>query len=245
MRRSIVKDSKVIRARDIKIEKPKLRFTPGESYAYKIRWVGIPVGEVQSTIKGIEKINGRDAYLIELTAKTNDFASKIYRIDDTFISYMDTEELVTLKHIVKRSEGRYRKDAVTIFDQENHKAYFENFLDNSKKVFDIPPDVQDPLTAVYYFRTLGIRVGGRIHYKVVNNEHIYDFYVLIRKKRFIRLGKKRTFEAFYIEPYALLKGKRVKKGVASGYMSADSSRVPILGIVRAPFFTRITASLCE
>jgi hypothetical protein len=145
--------------------------------------------------------------------------------------------------MVKRREGRYKKDAITVFDQENHKALFENLLDKSKKVFDIPPDARDPLAAIYYFRTLDLKVGDEVHYKIVNNENVYDLYASIRDKCFIKIGKSAAFEAFYIEPAAYLNGELVKKGVASGYMSADSARIPLYGIVRAPLFTRITASL--
>ena len=236
---------RVLKADDIKIEKPKAVFSVGEKVVYEVRWIGIPVGNVVSTIKAIEEIGGRKAYVIELVAKTNDFASKIYRIEDVYTSYMDVERLVSLKHEVRRREGRYRKDAVTVFDQENHKAYFENFLDKSKKEFVIPPDVQDPLTAIYYFRTLDLKHKDKIYYRVVNNEAVYELYGLIKKKCFIQIGASGPYETFYVVPYAILKGERVKKGKASGYISVDGSRLPILGIVKAPLFTKITASLLE
>jgi len=240
---SIKVENRLMQSEQINIEKPRDYFTIGERLVYEIRWLGAVVGEVVSTVKGIEDINGHAAYVVELTAKTNDFCSKIYRIDDKYVSYIDREKLITLKHIAKRSEGRYRKDAVTVFDQFNHKAYFENHTDNTKKVFDIPENVQDTLSAVYYFRTADIKIGDKIYYKVVNNEEPYDFFALVKNKVFVATEKGKNYETFYVEPYASLKGQRYKKGKASGYVSTDDLRIPVLGVIKAPLFTKLIVSL--
>jgi len=52
-------------------------------------------------------------------------------------------------------------------------------------------------------------------------------------------------EAFYVQPYAKLKGKDVRKGRVSGYFSADERKIPLLAIVKAPVFTKVTAYLID
>jgi len=203
----------------------------------------VPVGVITASIKGIKKIQGRDAYILEVTAKTNNFCSAIYKVDDKFISYMDVEHNYTLRHEVYRREGRYKKDAITDFDQVNHKAHFKNFLDKSEKHFDIPPGVQDTLSACYYFRFLPIEVNKRIEYDVCNNESNYKLFGIVDSKEYIRLPKVGKRSGFHIQPYAKLKGKKVKKGRVSGYFSTDNKRMPLLAIVQAPMFTEVKASL--
>ena len=224
------------------LDSPEVPLTVGEELTYKLSWVGMNVGTVVARIAGVERINGRDAYVIELTAKTNSFCSKIYPVDDIFISYVDTQKFMSLKHVVRRSEGRYRKNAEVIFDYGKKKAYFTNFRDGSKKVFDIPGPVQDTLSAAYYFRVMDLKAGQNFSYKVVNNEQIYELFGAIGKKVFITVGHK-VYEAFYAEPYARLRGQRVEKGKASGYFSCDRLRIPLYGTVKAPLFTRVTAIL--
>lgn len=229
--------------RDIVIEAPASRLPEYEGLIYQVRWLGLPVGTIVASIKGIKKIQGRDAYQLEVIAKTNDFCSSIYKIDDRFVSYTDVENSYTLRHEVYRREGNYKKDAVTDFDQINHRAHFRNFLDNSEKDFDIPKGVQDTLSACYYFRTLPIKVGDRIEYAVCNNEANYQLFGLIENKEFIRIPKLGRMESFFIQPYAKLKGEKVKKGRVSGYFSCDEKRLPLLAVVQAPMFTEVTASL--
>ena len=242
VRSSVVTADRKVFAKDIAIEKAAAPFKVGEELTYEVAWMGIPVGTVVARIKGVERLDGREAYVVELDAKTNAFCSKIYPVDDTYVSYIDKERYVSLKHVVRRREGIYKKDAVTVFDYSAKKAYFHNLCDGSRKTFDIPGDVQDSLSAAYYFRTIDANVGQRVGYAVVNNEEVYNLFGLIEKKAFIKLGNV-TYETFYVEPYAVLKGERVKKGNASGYFSCDNLRIPVYGMVKAPLFTKITAVL--
>lgn len=228
---------------DTAIPLPERRLPEYERLTYNVKWLGIPVGTIQASIKGIEKIRGRDAYVLEVLVKTNRFCSAIYKIEDRFLSYLDVENLYTLRHEVTRSEGRYRKDAVTDFDQENHKAHFRNSTDNSEKTFDIPPGVQDTLSACYFFMLLPLEVRERVEYSVCNNEKNYQLFGLIQRKTTISVPALRKKEVFFIQPYAKLKGEDVRKGRVSGYFSCDKRRLPLLAIVRAPVFTSVTVYL--
>ncbi|MDP2913584.1 MAG: DUF3108 domain-containing protein [Candidatus Omnitrophota bacterium] len=222
---------------------PPARIPKYERVTYNVRWLKAPVGKIVVSINGIKNIHGRDAYEVEIAAKTNDFCSKIYKIDDRYVSYVDMEGLYTLRHEVYRREGRYKKDAVTVFDQTNHKAYFKNFLDKSEKVFDIPPKVQDPVSAYYYFRTLPMSVGKGIDCWVSNNESNYHLFGVVEKKEIISIPNIGQREAFFIQPYAKLGGRLVRKGKASGYFSRDEKRTPLVGVIKAPLFTAIIAEL--
>ena len=64
-----------------------------ERLTYNVKWLGLPVGNIWASIKGIEKIRGRDAYVLEVVVKTNRFCSAIYKIEDRYVSYLDAEYL--------------------------------------------------------------------------------------------------------------------------------------------------------
>jgi hypothetical protein len=231
-------------SKDIFIQVPDYRLPEKEKLIYQMSWIGIPVGNLTLSVKGTRDINGRQAYILEAVFKSNFFLSLIYKIEDRFISYMDTEKLYALRQEVYRREGSYRKDAITDFDQENHKAHFKNFIDKSEKTFDIPEGVQDTLSACYYFMLLPVEVGKSISYSVCNNESNYQLLGVIESKAFVQTyqGEK---EAFLVQPYAQLKGAKVEKGNLSAYFSCDKRRVPLLGILKGPVFTEVTITLSK
>ena len=214
-----------------------------EKLIYTVKWLGIPVGIITASVDGIREINGRKAYKLEVTANTNAFCSAIYKVDDRFVSYMDIENFYTLRHEVYRREGRYKKDAITDFDHENKKAYYQHLPGDSIKTIDIPYGIQDTLSACYYFRLLQVDIGKKIEYAVYNNEKIYQLYGIVEAKDYVRLPRLGRKAAFYIQPYAQIEGEEVKKGRVSGYFSTDSKRLPLLAVVQAPMLTEVTASL--
>jgi len=92
---------------------------------------------------------------------------------------------------------------------------------------------------------LPIEIGEQIEYAVCNNESIYRLFGVIESKDFIKVPGLSKRPAFYMQPYAKLKDKKVKKGRVSGYFSTDSQRLPLLAVVQAPMFTEVTASLSK
>lgn len=230
-------------AKDIQILDTKQLFNVGEKMIFKIRWLGVPVGTVVSEIKGIEIIRGRDAYRIELTAETNPVMSAVFPVRDKFISFMDVENLCSLRHEVNRKEGFYRKQAYTDFYPEQNSAYFKNLLDGSEKTFEIPANTQDTLTAFYYLRTLNIKLGDTVTYNIINSEKNYTIYGNIVKKEFIKIKKLGTFDAFLIKPKAEIEGKETTRGSAIGYFSADNRRLPLVSTLKSYLFTKIVVTL--
>lgn len=233
------------RQEDIVISPPAKRLPERERVVFNVKWFGVDVGTITAEIKGIKKVAGRDAYELEATAKTNAFCSAIYRIDDRYVSYMDVERLCTLRHEVYRREGRYRKDAVTDFDQVKHEAYFRNLIDGSTKVVKIPDGAQDALSVGYYFRTVPVEIGKEIRLMVYNNEQVYELIGIADKKKMVMLPRLGPRAGFHVQPYATLNGQTVRKGRASGYFSCDDVRAPILVSVKAPLFTEVTGTLIE
>jgi hypothetical protein len=233
------------RAEDITIKEPERRLPEYETLTFDLRWIGIPVGTVTMSVKGIRKINDRDAYVLEAAFESNKFLSSIYKINDRFVSYMDVEKLYTLRQEVYRREGSYRKEAITDFDQINHKAHFKNSVDKSEKIIDIPEGVQDTLSACYYFMLLPLKLGDRIDYYVYNSEQTYQLIGVVDEKVFIKTPVLGLKESFRMQPYVRLEGKKVQKGDLSAYFSCDKRRVPLMGKIEGVIFTEAVFTLSK
>ena len=237
------KSRMLLDAQQIVIETPDLRLPESETLTFHVQWLGMAAGDITISVKGVKNINGRDAYVLEAIFKSSGILSAIYKIEDRYVSYMDVEKLYTLRHEVYRREGKFKKDAITEFDQVNHKARFKNFVDNSEKTFDIPADVQDTLSALYYFMLVPLKGGGKTEFSVSSNEANYELLGVVESRAFIKtpgLGEKR---AFLIQPYAKLKGEKVEKGNLKAYFSCDKRRFPLLVILQGPIFTEVTLVL--
>lgn len=216
-----------------------------EKLTYKIKWMGITVGTLTSSIKGITQIDSRPAYVLEAVFKTNGFCSKIFPVNDRYVSYVDKERLCTLRHEAYRREGKYKKDSITIFDHAKGKAYCRNLLNKTEKVFDIPSGVHDFLSANYFFRCLPLKVGDKIRYTISANEKNYQVVIMVKSQAAVKLGALGEKKALLIQPYVMQKGQELKGGAARGYYSFEGTR-PLLGaIITAPVFTKITAFLSK
>lgn len=222
---------------------PSARLPTHEELVYNVRWLAFRAGTITASIKGIKKIQNRDAYEIEVVIKTSGFFKGIRKVDDRFVSYMDAEHFYTLRHEEYRMEHRRKKCNITDFDQVKHRAHFVNLLDKTETDFDIPPDTQDILTACYFFRTLPVSPGAKFEYNVFHGGFSYKLFGTIEGIEEIRVPKLGIKEAFYIQPYFRAKDEDPKKVRVSGYFSYDEKRVPLLAVVKAPLFTEVTAYL--
>jgi hypothetical protein len=85
-------------------------------------------------------------------AKSNAFVSMFFPVEDRIESLIDRETLGSLRLDVKQHQGKRRKARLTEFDQVNHTA---TVLKNGERTtYEIPPDVQDSLSCLYYFRSV-------------------------------------------------------------------------------------------
>ena len=228
------------------IAEPKKLFTVGERFTYLTAWKGIPVGTATATIEELTTFEGYEVYKIVVVAKTNDFLSKIYKVDDTFISYMDKDKLISRHYETVQREGNYKKDLVVNYDFQKNIATYKNLRDGSVKTCPIEKNVQDPVSAAYYCRTIPISVGDKIKITVNLNEENYEVFGNIEKRARITLSEIGTFDAFLIKPYVKLDGKRQRRASAWGYFSADEKRLCLYGVIKVleiPWIGEISATL--
>ena len=76
--------------------------------------------------------------------------------------------------------------------------------------------------------TLPVKPGDKLNLTINLNEKNYKLFGKIEDVDAVKLHKFGSIPAFKIQPYAELDGKRVKKGIAWMYFSADKNRYPLL-----------------
>ncbi|MBN1354025.1 MAG: DUF3108 domain-containing protein [Candidatus Omnitrophica bacterium] len=226
--------------------RPEPSFTVGEKATFVIAWKGIPVGRATAAVEELTKFKEYNVYKIAVTARTNEFLSKLFRVEDRFTSYVDRDTLTSRHFETIQREGRYKKDLVVDYDFEKGIAFYKNLRDNTVKTCPIEKDVQDPVSAAYYFRAMPQKLGDELRMVVNLNEENYEIIGCIEKKRVITIPVLGTFEAFLIKPYVKLGGKRQKRAKAWGYVSADERRLGLFGVIKVleiPWVGEITGTL--
>jgi hypothetical protein len=196
-------------------------FGVGERLVYSVQYGIVNAGEAVLEVKNIGVIDAKPVYCIVSDARTNDVFSVFYRVRDRFLSFMDTTDLVSLRYEKHLREGKFKSDRVVIFDQKQHKAFYED------KEIPIAPRTQDVLSAMYYSRTLPLRVG---HSFALANHTDGKNYPLVVKV----LGSERitvdagTFDCLVVEPFLRYPGIFTQKGRVKLWITNDRYRIPVL-----------------
>ena len=170
--------------------------------------------------------------------------SKLYKVEDEIISYLDIEELYPVRFEKKQREGGYRSDEYIDFYQKKGKAVYFSRLSHEKKEFYIPKRVQDTLSCMYYFRLQDVSFRKSVFANVNLDEKNYLLEAKVRKKGFIRIKGVGEWEAFMVEPLPWFQGKIKRKAKATMWFSADEKRIPLLMITSGiPFVGTVTITL--
>ncbi|MGB2631092.1 MAG: DUF3108 domain-containing protein [Candidatus Omnitrophota bacterium] len=222
--------------------KPQLHYR--KRFTFLMAWNGIPIGSVVAEIGDIIRYRGRDVYVVTLITRSNKFLSKIYKVEDKYISYVDTETMTSRRYEADRKEGNYRKHVIVEYDFDKNEAIYTNLTDGSVKRCAIEKDVQDPLSATFYFMTVPVKVDDEIRITVNLNEKNYKVFGKVESLNLIKLPGLGSFPAFRIRPYAILGNERFKKGRGWLYVIADKRRYPLYGVVLIPF-GKVTSTLAK
>lgn len=211
---------------------------------FNLAWNGIPVGSVTAESGDISVYAGREIYTLKLVTESNKFLSSIYRVEDTYISYIDKETMSSLRYEANRKEGRYRKHVIVEYDFNKMEAVYTSITDGSVKTCSIYKDPQDPVSAICFFLTLPIISGQKVDIIVNLNEKNYMVAVTAGDVKRISVPALGMVESLKVTPKTTLEGVEVKKGKAWAYISTDENRYPVYGVVRIPFGI-VTATLVK
>lgn len=133
----------------------ELPFMPGEKIYYTIRWGIFDVGYAVLQFTGPYARDGEEVWMIEMTAKTNAFADKIFKVRDYNAVWVDKEFTKPVYYIKKQNEGGTHRDVIVTFDWENNKAQFSD-KGVARDPIDVTPGSWDPLAITYAVRTLNL-----------------------------------------------------------------------------------------
>lgn len=217
-------------------------FSAGEKITYRVHYGFVTAGEAELLIdKEIHTINERPSYRIDIRGRTTGLADKLYGVNNTWGTYLDTSAVVPHRFYRRIREGNYRKNEVVHFQQLNKKAVVSLLSKDNKeieesKAFTVPANVQDLVSGYYFLRTLNykaIKPGEVLKVDAFFDDEVYDF-----KVRFIGREKVKTdlgkINALVLTPIlpdnSMFKGENAVKI----WLSDDQHKIPLK--IRANMF---------
>lgn len=197
-------------------------FGPGESLLFSIDYGPINAGEASLEVVDVTDADGSPCYVVESKASSNRFFSAFYMVRDKVVSHIDTRTLTTRFFSKRLREGDYRKNVAVRFDQAAGKA---RYLDG--RVMDVPPGVQDVLSAFYFVRTLDLVPGEHTAISTHSSHKNYDLEVIVHDRETITVPAG-TFDCMVVEPVLQGEGLFQHQGQLTIWISDDARRLPVL-----------------
>jgi hypothetical protein len=196
-------------------------FGEGENLVFAIQYGLIYAGDATLEVRSNAELNGRMAYHLVSIARTNGTFDLVYKVRDRHESYMDMENLYTVRFEKHLREGKFRRDKVVDFDQDRHLAIYPD------KEVGIPPNTQDFISALFYVRTVPLEPGQAIWMPNHSDGKNYPIFikVLRREQVEVQAGK---FDCLVIEPVLETSAIFENTGKLTIWLTDDNFRMPVL-----------------
>ena len=205
-------------------------FTPGEMLTYDVMWTVFRAGEVTASVRAHSE-GRRDVYEVTATARSAGFVSMLFDVNDVFRAISNPQTLCSESIVKNVSEGRRHKDTMIVFDPVrklallNERNLNEPQAPPKRDQFDIPPCVEDVVTAFYYLRRQHLEVGHTVELPVNDGSKTQSVVVEVQAQEKVQtpLG---TFDTLRLEP-KVFSGLLKRKGRMLIWLSADDRHLPV------------------
>lgn len=196
-------------------------FGEGEYLLFAIQYGLIYAGDASLEIRNIATIDSVKAYHIISNARTSKTFDLIFKVRDRHESFMDYDNLFSLRFSKHLREGKFRRDERVIFDQQGHRAIYPD------KEVPIPPSTQDFLSALYYVRTLRFDVGQAVQMANHTGGKNYPIYVKVLRRERVTVPAG-EFDCLVVEPVLQTSSIFEHKGKLTIWLTDDTVKMPVL-----------------
>lgn len=206
-----------------KTEQP---FAPGERFAYSIAWFRLGAGNAVLEVAESPPIHGRPTLKLLTTATSGPVVTKFYPVDNRVESVVDAASLRPHRFIFHRREGKKKNDFDFVFHHAEGKVAATK--DGQTETLPIPPDTHDPISILYYVRSLPALTPGSSH--VLNVHHDKKNYRVEIKVEAIEKvkgpwGKVEAIRILAIMPF---QGIFLNEGNIQVWLTNDARRIPVM-----------------
>ncbi len=208
---------------------PSIRaFRPGETLTYNVSWSNIiTAGIAIMEVKGETMPDGKKVLDFIVTGHSTGLVGKFYPVTETARSVFDPLAMQSLLYSLRENYGKKERRRVVVFDHAQRTA-ISTLNNDPPATLDVPEQVQDGLSSLYYLRTReDLETGRTIVIDVLDSEKNWsvEFQVLGRERLKTPLGE---FSTIKVRSYPKYKGVFRNKGEVYIWLTDDVRKVPLL-----------------
>ena len=218
-------------------------FASGERLKFDVSWYGVNGGtsvfEVSNAV-----YDNKSVIKISSTLKSNSVISLFYPVKDVVESYVDMKNLQPYRYRSRQQEGSYRSDKEIVFNREKNLATFIHHKAGGKtQVSETTAGVHDPLSVVYFLRTIPLEAGQSVNIDVYDGMKNWTvvFQGVAKEKVVVPAG---TFDTIKVKTLIKFEGLFVNKGEVFIWFTDDEVKIPVKMESKIKVGT-ITAQLTE
>jgi hypothetical protein len=205
-----------------------LAFQPGEILKYDVSWSNIlTAGTAIMEVKGKTMPDGKSVLAFIVTGRSTGMVGRLYPVTEAAMSVFDPLIMQSLSYSLKENYGKRERRRVVVFDHAQ-RTVTSTLNNDPPATLDVPEQVQDGLSSLYYLRTReDLEIGRTIVIDVLDSEKnlSVEFQVLGREMLKTPMGELSTIK---VRTYPKYKGVFLNKGEVFIWLTDDSRKVPVL-----------------
>ncbi|RMZ49692.1 DUF3108 domain-containing protein [Candidatus Marinimicrobia bacterium PRS2] len=191
----------------------------GEELKYSAGFRLFPAGNAILSLTS-DSLNGKPAFLLATSVKTNSFLDAFYTVRDETLSWLNIMDFSLLKAVKTIHEGKYHR---------NHLIHTigDSLLIWNKKYFTITEPVYDPIAFIYFLRSQELSLEDSFHFLSVGEKKVREVWVKITGIEKIKVPAG-NFDCLKVESFSP-DGKPLLKnnGELRVWLSNDDNKLPV------------------
>lgn len=205
-------------------------FQPGEKLLFELKWEIVSAGHAILQVLPMEDFQGQPAYHFEMTAKTNKFLDRIYKVRDRINAYVDKDMTHSVFYSQRQREGDYKRNILVKFDWDRREAVYNDILKGKKKrPIELMEGAFDPLSIFYFARSRPLQSSMTIERPVTDGKKCVVGKATVVKRETVTVPAG-TFDTLLMVPELQHIGgvfKQSKNAEISLWVTADEKRIPV------------------
>ncbi|GGZ84711.1 DUF3108 domain-containing protein [Algibacter mikhailovii] len=205
-------------------------FGAGEWFKFRMSYSSwLKAGNATLHVKNA-KLGDKDVYHVVGKGWTTGMIKWFFKVKDRYETYFDKETILPYKFVRNIDEGGHTKDIVINFDQENNRAVINNKKNNSVKIIDTKPNIQDMVSTFYYLRNnldiKSLKPGDEVRIDMFFDEENYGFKLKYLGEEVIET-EFGTIESIKFRPYVMAGRVFKEEESLTLWVSKDKNKVPL------------------
>ena len=210
-----------------------LPFEVGEHLTYRVSWAEtLEAGRAELRVTSRDS-KGSGAYRLVLDASSTSAMASVYRLQFQCSSLFDADQGVSREYRESFKEnGRTVRESL-VFNHGGGTASYVNSRKESSQL-TIELGTQDPVSAIYLVRSLGLKPGLRLLFPIVEGGEAYQADVTVAGSELIStaLG---SFPSYRVEAVLRRGGSLLNDRKMTFWFTRDRRQIPVLASVALPF----------